>query len=50
MVVSVEIATSRIPAAVVVAKNAGAYVGAWFHYDGNSFSIINLDKSTCRMN
>jgi hypothetical protein len=29
--VSAEVATSRIPAAAVVAENAGAYVGAWFH-------------------
>jgi hypothetical protein len=46
-VVSAEVATSRIPAAAVVAENAGAYVGAWFHYDGNTFSIINIDNGTC---
>jgi hypothetical protein len=46
-VVSAEVATSRIPAAAVVAKNAGAYVGVWFHYDGNTFSIINIDNGEC---
>jgi hypothetical protein len=46
-VASAEVATSRIPAANVIAENAGAFVGAWFHYDGNTFSIINIDNGIC---
>lgn len=46
-VTSPEVATTRIPAANVVAENDGAYVGAWFHYEATTFAVIEIANDIC---
>jgi hypothetical protein len=44
---SSEVATSRIHTANVLAENVGAYEGAWFQYDGNTFEVQRIENGIC---
>jgi len=46
-VVSSEVVTSRITAANVIAENPGAYEGAWFQYNGNTFEVRRIESGVC---
>jgi hypothetical protein len=42
-----EVAVSRIPVAIVVPDNPDAHVGAWFHYNNNTFAIQSISNGIC---
>ncbi len=44
---SEDVATSRVPSAIVREENGGAYEGAWFHYDGNTYLVRQIVDRVC---
>jgi hypothetical protein len=47
-VVTADVATSRIAAALVSAGAGGAYVGACFHYREEMFEVVAIHEQLCR--